>query len=67
MDMNSIGIKETVADKWDRARSLFLESLYKPDNELRACSHNQKCYNELMELREDIITVVKQLNNPHKD
>jgi len=25
--MNSIGIKETVADKWDRARSLFLESL----------------------------------------
>ena len=58
MDMNSIGVKETCADKWDRARTLFLESLYKPDNELRACSHNQKCYNELMEIRETVIEYV---------
>ena len=59
--MNSIGIKETVADKWDRARSLFLESLYKPDNELRACSHNQKCYNELMEVRQQVLDYVYTL------
>ena len=33
-DQNSVGQKETEFEKWDRAKSLFLESLYKPDSEL---------------------------------
>ena len=28
-------------EKWDRAKSLFLESLHKPDHDLRGCAHNQ--------------------------
>ena len=53
--------KETQKEKWDRGRSLFLESLYKPDHELRGCSHNQKCFNELMQIREDVIEYVRRL------
>ena len=33
----------------------FYESVLKPDPELRQCAHNQKCFNELMEWREEII------------
>jgi len=60
-DQNSIQDKESKEDKIYRAKCLFLESLYKPDNELRSCSHNQKCYNELMQLREDVIQIVRNM------
>ena len=60
-DQSPILEKETEKEKWDRGRSLFLESLYKPDHELRGCSHNQKCFNELMQIREDVIEYVKGL------
>tara|TARA_B100000965_G_scaffold389150_1_gene394489 strand:+ start:954 stop:1142 length:189 start_codon:yes stop_codon:yes gene_type:complete len=60
-DQNTIQDKESKEEKKERAKSLFLESLYKPDNELRSCSHNQKCYNELMELREHVIQIVREL------
>ena len=60
-DQSPILEKETGKEKWDRGRSLFLESLYKPDHELRGCSHNQKCFNELMQIREDVIEYVKGL------
>ena len=55
---------ESQYEKWDRAKSLFLESLYKPDNELRSCAHIQKCYNEMMELREDVVDMVRNIKNP---
>tara|TARA_B100000131_G_scaffold212371_1_gene204220 strand:- start:204 stop:536 length:333 start_codon:yes stop_codon:yes gene_type:complete len=60
-------LDETITDleKWDRARTLLLESLYKPDNHLRSCSHNQLCYNELMEIRDQVIEMVRELTNPH--
>ena len=64
-DQNSIEEKETKSEKWERGRALFLESLYKADNQLRGCSHNQKCYHELMEIREEVIGIVKSMNNPH--
>ena len=64
-DQNSIEEKETKSEKWERGKALFLESLYKPDHQLRGCSHNQKCYNELMEIREEVIGLVKNMNNPH--
>ena len=54
-DQNSIPDNETKSEKWDRGKTLFLESLYKADHQLRGCAHNQKCYNELMWIREDII------------
>ena len=60
-DQNSIQDKESKEDKIYRAKCLFLESLYKPDTELRSCSHNQKCYNELMELREEVIEIVRNM------
>ena len=63
-DQNSVSDRETSFEKWDRAKSLFLESLYKPDSELRACAHNQKCFNELMEIRESVLDIVKDMPNP---
>ena len=60
-DQNAILENETPEEKRDRARSLFLESLLKPDNALRGCAHNQKCYDELMEIRDEIIEYVKEM------
>lgn len=47
--------EELKQDKWNRGLDLFIESVHKPDNELRQCAHNQKCYNELMEVRSQIL------------
>ena len=65
-DQNSVTEAETKSEKWDRGKSLFLESLYKPDSALRGCAHNQKCYNELLEIREIVIDLVREMDNPHK-
>ena len=43
------------AEKRDRALGLFVESVLKPDHELRQCAHNQKCYNELLEWRQEVL------------
>jgi hypothetical protein len=58
-DQNTISENESQADKWKRAQSLFIESLMKPDHELRSCAHNQKCYNELIAIRDDIVEHVR--------
>jgi hypothetical protein len=42
-------------EKRDRALGLFVESVLKPDHELRQCAHNQKCYNELLEWRQEVL------------
>jgi len=52
-------------EKWDRAKSLLLESLYKPDVALRSCSHNQECFHEMISLRDQTIEYVRNLPNPH--
>ena len=65
-DQNSVSDRETSFEKWDRAKTLFLEALYKPDTELRSCAHNQKCYNELMEIREWAIDQIRNTHNPKK-
>jgi len=54
-DQNSVTDKETQQEKWIRAIDLFTESVHKPDNHLRSCAHNQKCFNELMEVRELVL------------
>ena len=65
-DQSTISVDESKWEKWDRGKTLFIESLLKPDNALRGCAHNQKCYNELMEIREGIVEYVKSMPNPHK-
>jgi len=64
-DQNSIEEKETKSEKWERGRTLLLESLHKPDDRLRGCAHNQECYHELMEIREEVIEIAKSMKNPH--
>ena len=60
-DQNSIDKNETPAQKYDRALSLFTESVLKPDHDLRGCAHNQNCYDELMEIREHVLKYLKTL------
>ena len=42
-----------------RALNLFIESVIKPDHELRGDAHSQKCYHELMEVREEILNYLR--------
>jgi len=58
-------MSETKKDKWERGKTLMLESLHKPDDRLRGCSHNQECYHELMEIRDQVIEMVREMENPH--
>ena len=60
-DQNSIDVKETDAEKYQRALDLFTESVLKPDHDLRSCSHNQKCFDELMEIRQHVLEYLKTL------
>tara|TARA_R100001463_G_scaffold13660_1_gene36629 strand:+ start:1456 stop:1836 length:381 start_codon:yes stop_codon:yes gene_type:complete len=48
-------------EKFNSALNLFAESVMKPDHALRQCSHNQKCYHELMYVREYILEHLNQL------
>ena len=59
--------EETKQEKWDRGRTLFLESLYKPDSKLRGCAYNQGCYDEMIEIRDQVIELVRHMVNPHAD
>ncbi len=52
-DQRTIDDNETYIEKYNRGLDLFIESLHKPDHALRACAHNQKCYNELMQVRDE--------------
>ena len=52
-------------ERWDRARTLLLESLYKPDHQLRSCAFNQECKDELMEIRDQVVEMVRDMSNPH--
>tara|TARA_Y100001970_G_scaffold58880_1_gene74860 strand:- start:855 stop:1037 length:183 start_codon:yes stop_codon:yes gene_type:complete len=59
-------MSETALEKWDRGKTLLLESLYKPDSRLRGCAYNQGCYDEMMELRDQVIEIIKDIPNPKK-
>ena len=52
-------MEETALEKWDRGRTLLLESLYKPDDRLRGCAYNQGCYDEMIALRDHVIDLIK--------
>ena len=55
----------TDLEKWDRARTLMLESLYKPDHQLRSCAFNQECKDDLMAIRDEVVEMVRDMTNPH--
>jgi hypothetical protein len=58
-DQNVVTDTETKRDKWNRGLDLFIESVLKPDSSLRQCAHNQKCFHELMDVREDVLHFLK--------
>ncbi len=60
-DQNEIEDKEPSEIKWNRGLDIFIESVHKPDSALRQCAHNQKCYNELMWIRENVLSYLKTL------
>ena len=60
-DQNSISDVETKKEKWNRGLDIFMESVIKPDHELRQCAHNQRCYHELMDVRQDVINYLNTL------
>ena len=60
-DQNSVPDGESQIDKWNRALDLFIESVHKPDTSLRSCAHNQKCYNELLQVREQVLTNLQHM------
>ena len=56
---------QTPLETWNRAKTLLLESLYKPDHQLRSCAYNQECKDELMAIRDQVIDMVQSMPNPH--
>ena len=60
-DQNTIEDTEDYNQKWNRGLDLYIESVHKQDNALRACAHNQKCYNELMDVREHVLEYLKTI------
>ena len=43
------------AEKRNLALTLVTESILKADTELRQCAHNQQCFNELIEWRDEVL------------
>ena len=60
-DQNAILDQETETQKFNRALDLYIESVHKPDHALRSCAHNQKCFNELMNVRQQVLDYVQTL------
>ena len=64
-DQKTLDEDLTPLEKWDRARTLMLESLYKPDNALRNCAINQGCKDDLLAIRDQVVEMVRDMENPH--
>ena len=60
-DQNAILENESPNEKWNRGLDLYIESVHKPDHQLRSCAYNQKCFNELMAVREEVLVYLKTL------
>ncbi len=48
-------------EQWNRGLDLFIDSVHKPDSELRQEAHSQECYNELMTVRENVLEYLKTI------
>ena len=65
-DQRTIDCNEGYIEKYNRGLDLFIESLHKPDPALRSCAHNQECYDDVMQIREQVIELVTRMINPRK-
>lgn len=45
------------------ALGIFIESVIKPDSDLRSEAHEQQCYHELMEIRDEVLNYLHSLKN----
>lgn len=54
-------MEESHKEKWNRGLDLFIESVYKPDQNLRQDAHDQKCFYELMSIRDHVLSYLKTL------
>mgnify|MGYP000131897239 FL=1 len=54
-------MEESSDVKFNRGLDLFIESVLKPDPQLRQCAHNQKCYHELMYIRSYVVEYLQTL------
>ena len=52
---------ENQNEKFNRGLDIFIESVIEPDPNLRGCAHNQKCYHELMDVRQNVLEYLKTL------
>jgi len=62
-DQNGIEDGESKQDKWNRGLDIFIESVHKPDHSLRQCARNQKCYDELMDVREEVLKYLNSIRS----
>ena len=60
-DQNTILDGETDKEKWNRGLDIFIESVKKPDSSLRSCAYNQKCYDELMQVRQHVLEYLQTI------
>ena len=65
-DQKTLDQKLTPYERWDAAHAIFIESLMKPVNHLRRCAYNQQCYDDLMQIRDYVIEMTKNMHNPRK-
>ena len=60
-DQNTIHDNETPDAKRNRGLDIYIESVHKADHHLRSCAHNQKCFNELMQVRQLVLEYLPSL------
>ena len=65
-DQKSLDKKLTPSERWDAAHAIFIESLIKPDNHLRSCAYNQQCYEDFMQIRDQVLAHARNMTNPRK-
>jgi hypothetical protein len=51
---------DTLKTRYIDGLTLFEEAVLKPDDRLRQCARNQGCYDELMQIREDVIQYLQE-------
>jgi hypothetical protein len=55
--------QDTSKNRYLDGLTLFTESVLKPDPRLRQCASAQHCYDELMQIREQVLQYLQQLRD----
>ena len=58
-------VNSTPKDGYTRALKLFIDSVIKPDYDLRQQANYDGCYEELMEIRQHCLTYLQSLKEIH--